>query len=697
MMEGNEKALACVGFMFGFRFCSHCAEGYFTMMEKCYTCISPLSLTLFAIALLFGWYFLNVTVSRSVSSLEMLLEWAQLANIIGDVDLKWTHMLKWMFGVANILDFDVDILEPSCFIMWGFKRNFIMQLLLPFIMSAMSAVAYLGSAIAFFAVERNWIRFEGKRKRFVSIFVEVPKDVMQLHKKWDSTVASFLASVDVTYLTIATYCLGVFQCRKVSGVPVLFADSAVQCHTQEHRNLIILASFGIIFYVIGYPVYVSWKLLDLSKKRTFSNDVCLRRYGFIYKKFELSYFFTPAISIVRKLLFVAILIFVSNPAFQVGALAAIATASLMIHVYTAPYVDVYMDVLFSFLLVALMFEAFSGLMFYSDNFPEGDRQILEWIVLSTLIVLLAVFLAIFLLELIRKYQITYVKKAYLSFALYGNLGVTNFFNFYPSMKRGSPTGSKEDINVSFELLETFKPNFIYNTLRKKPEFVKEWNRLTNLLKDFMADKSDTSYLSMEPVAKFWRKLVDHFPELVDFLAVADAVTLEKFNDVATNLYRNFFLTKKVSPLPLMEAMNWRDYAPMAQWLAIASHEDRDYFLSQIVTIFRTNGKEEAAEVLEMKLIHGGHDPFLKERGNGFRSDRRQRYLTTINEGSHPFLHSASLRTQRPNALPSNQLTTLPSSEPSKTDENSEGVKVDFAFDTQSSIQSESTIQSSDLN
>jgi len=169
--------------------------------------------------------------------------------------------------------------------------------------------------------------------------------------KWDATIATFLASVDVTYVTIAKYCLDVFKCEEIAGVWVMQADISVECHTEEHRVLMGLASTGVTFYVVGYLVFIVYILCSLLHKQKFSDEVNLRRFGFIYEKFELDYCFTPALTIVRKLLFVLVVVFLNNPAFKVGALAIIINGSLVFHIYAAPHVDTYMDVLFSFLLM----------------------------------------------------------------------------------------------------------------------------------------------------------------------------------------------------------------------------------------------------------------------------------------------------------------------------------------------------------
>lgn len=285
-------------------------------------------------------------------------------------------------------------------------------------------------------------------------------------------------------------------------------------------------------------------------------------------------------------------------------------------------------------------------MFYSENLPSANREILEWVVLASMIVLSIVFLAIFFMEIFAKYQVHFLKKAHQRYVR-GNAAhpIRKFFSLKkdessnPIMKSNSAEEEKE---ISYELLETFKPGFVYKCMKNHPEMIKDWDTLTDMLKDYMSDQSDTSYLSVDPIAKFWRQLVDRFPELVDFLAVADETTREKFNEFATNLYRNFYLSNKVTPLPLMDVLNWRDYAPMAQWLAIASSEDRQYFLDFVSEMFRVNGHDQAADVLATRIQHGGSDPHLERRVSmGVMTRQKKKILKSLNSGSHPFRHSAT--------------------------------------------------------
>ena len=633
-----------------YRLCSECADGYFHVIQRCYPCRNSAGVAAAFVFLLVVWYMINVVVSRNVASLEIALHWAQLANVIGDIHLKWTDMVVTLFGIASLLDFDVDIMQPSCSARWGFRQRFLLQLGLPFLMTVMGCSGYLGSALAYVLHKHQWVKLDGRKRRLLSFFVHLPENDTQLMQKWDATIATLLASVDTTYITIAKYCFDVFKCTTVASVSVLRADPSVVCD-EEHMKTVILAIMGILIFVIGYPAFIGWKLYCLRAQGGFVDSVQLRRYGFIYEKYELDYYFTPAIDILRKLLFVFVLVYVNNPAFQVGAISVIINASLMVHIYTAPYVNTYLDVLFSFLLVALLFEAFGGLMFYSENLPDANREILEWLVLITSLMLVVVFAMIFAAEITNKWYTVSLKKRHQCFATrkegdgIGSQLVSTVINSAITQVVLDTVRSKDaDKTISFELLDTFKPAFVYRCLQKNPEHIKNWDRLTDMLKDYVADNSETSYLSTDPVARFWRRLVDQFPQLVDFLAVADEDSRNKFNDFATNLYRNFYLSKKVEPLPLMHVVNWRDYAPLAQWLAIATTEEREFFLSFVSELFETADMKAEADALRQRSKTGGPDPHLQYRRSKPCVNRRGKTaLQHIANGSHPFHHSAAER------------------------------------------------------
>lgn len=584
------------------RLCNSCEEGYFSVFDRCFKCLSKWIMGVFFVVLAVGWYVLNVTISKNLASLEMILSWAQLANVIGDVDLRWPPILEVVFGVADLMDFDVDIIQPTCFkATWTYEENFFVQLCLPFIMGSIALMGYI-IARALKTVSKNPETLQFRILQHFSYLQRVPRDQAELNAKWDMTVAAFLSSVEVTYITITKYCFDAYKCEDIHGISVLSAAPDIECETKKHDIIRGLGAVGILGYVIGYPVFVCWRLYSLKRGQAFADPVNLRRYGFLYRRFELDYFWTGLVVLIRRMFFVLVLISSNNAAFQAGILSAIIIMSLMIHVYTAPYVDTYLDWLFSVLLISLLMECFGGLMFYAENLPDVNRMVLEWFVLSGLMLLIIMFALTFSREMMQKYEILSLRRLHCR-------AILNRPFLHDDGEDGLKQLKTHESEVSWELLYTFDPHFLYGALKNADaDMMSRWDKLSDMLKDYMADQSETSYLSLKPVASFWRKLVERFPELIDFLAVADESTREDFKSFVTKLYKDFYLKKKLERLPIFRVLNWRDRAPMAQWLAMAQEEDLVFFRQLMVDLYKSAQCEEVAHLIESKVREQGrHD------------------------------------------------------------------------------------------
>lgn len=157
------------------------------------------------------------------------------------------------------------------------------------------------------------------------------------------------------------------------------------------------------------------------------------------------------------------------------------------------------------------------------------------------------------------------------------------------------------LQISFELLKTFNPRFLYKALSKSKTNLGQWNRFTLMLKDYVSDQSETSYLSTHNIAKFWRDLVERFPELVDYLALTDSKGRHHFAEFANKLYINHYLCKHVEDIQIFKVLHWRDRAPLAQWLAHCSEEDREFFTSFMGDMFRTANGEENFNTYKQKV------------------------------------------------------------------------------------------------
>lgn len=68
--------------------------------------------------------------------------------------------------------------------------------------------------------------------------------------------------------------------------------------------------------------------------------------------------------------------------------------------------------------------------------------------------------------------------------------------------------------VEEELYGCFDPDYLYQWLKSADEdMLLDFDKLSIMLSPYLSEDSYSSYLSQEIVARFWRKLVDGFPEV----------------------------------------------------------------------------------------------------------------------------------------------------------------------------------------
>lgn len=66
-------------------------------------------------------------------------------------------------------------------------------------------------------------------------------------------------------------------------------------------------------------------------------------------------------------------------------------------------------------------------------------------------------------------------------------------------------------------------------------------------------------------------------QIIDFLAGADDDALDSFSHFVDVLYRDFFVYGSVYSDTLHTLVEWKDHAPLAQWLLICTKEERQRF------------------------------------------------------------------------------------------------------------------------
>ncbi|CAD7699006.1 unnamed protein product [Ostreobium quekettii] len=391
------------------RLCADCQSGYFKIVEHCFECMSTASTVMLMVIVFAMWLIINSVVALRVETVELMLNFVQLANIIGSLPLEWPKSLRQVFGVASILDFDVDVVEPSCFASWSFTNNFFVQLGLPIVMSFLALLWFLLGVLRFYT--SKW--YLQAHNHFVEWFRAATVyqwDVRRtsfrgesfISMEFDKFVAHCMAAIEVTYLTTTRYCLDVLACTDVAGVSVLTASPETVCGSDKHETLRGFAIAGLILYTGGYLAFVVFQLTTMQQTKSFKLSSNIRRYGFVYERFELEYTWTAVLTLLVRIFFVAAMVLVRNPLSAVGIIAVVTMVWLFVHVYTLPYVKDELDLLQSFFLVCLAAFAMSGLMFSCKNLPSTARTILTGGVLGLVFIMCTITFFFFLMEIFQK-------------------------------------------------------------------------------------------------------------------------------------------------------------------------------------------------------------------------------------------------------------------------------------------------------
>lgn len=160
----------------------------------------------------------------------------------------------------------------------------------------------------------------------------------------------------------------------------LSQDLSLRCWNTDHARWVgFVAVPMIVFWVVGIPAA---GLMALHRNRhRMAGDDTQRRYGFLYKGYETSYYFWEVPVMLRKLFLVGIAVFFANSS-QVQAIMAVLliTASLMGQVYARPFEDDLMDWA-EFLSLLTSFVTFwGGLFLYVEDLNWTARVALSFII-----------------------------------------------------------------------------------------------------------------------------------------------------------------------------------------------------------------------------------------------------------------------------------------------------------------------------
>ena len=190
-----------------------------------------------------------------------------------------------------------------------------------------------------------------------------------------------------------------------------------QTYAPGYNRLKQMATFFTLLYGVCIPLFI---YIALTKGKHQLNHLSFgRRYGYLYKRYEVQYFWWECTVMIRKSMLSVVDIFIGldNGAFLPGQQAVagmcVVVTFLLLQAAFTPYSEGHLDALESILLLVNYNFLFMGLCSYaigvsSDTSPDHDLQFLLTISMTTCLIVGVVFLVLFLsldltLQMVRLY------------------------------------------------------------------------------------------------------------------------------------------------------------------------------------------------------------------------------------------------------------------------------------------------------
>ena len=130
---------------------------------------------------------------------------------------------------------------------------------------------------------------------------------------------------NLLYLALTAKTLGLYNCKRLdSDTYYLVSHPDVTCFEGEHLAALILSVIPLVVYVIGAPVGLACVFYIGARQDLLNHPTYSAIFGFLYKRYELEYFWWHFVIILHKGFIVLATVFMLGD-FMQAAVAAIVT------------------------------------------------------------------------------------------------------------------------------------------------------------------------------------------------------------------------------------------------------------------------------------------------------------------------------------------------------------------------------------
>ena len=140
------------------------------------------------------WIVVNRFLCERLQMADSLLNFAQIAGVLGGFEVAWPTSLATFLNLCGILDFDIDVTGPSCIVWWSWGHDMVLQLSLPLVFGLVNVLQYT-----------------------INLALHPKQDELMRKHRRAKMIMKYLAIVNCLYMTLVRYTIGAFVCFTVTG------------------------------------------------------------------------------------------------------------------------------------------------------------------------------------------------------------------------------------------------------------------------------------------------------------------------------------------------------------------------------------------------------------------------------------------------------------------------------------------------
>ncbi|KAK3277121.1 hypothetical protein CYMTET_14852, partial [Cymbomonas tetramitiformis] len=390
-------------------------------------------------------------------------------------------------------------------------------------------------------------------------------EVDGLHYVEDS-INFYTNFLNIVYHTLCIKTFTIFQCQTLAdGSGVMVASPDITCWEGVHLVYMFAGFCSIQLYVLGIPLLFGSILRYGIAENVLNSTNFLRRYGWLYLRYESPCIAWELTFLVRRCAFAMILTcFRSYPGVQIVSGIMVLCLLLSAHYYKKPFLDDRLDTIESISIFSNIFVLLFGSIFYQDSLLDHP-DLSNYFVPITFIFIVCMMVAFFFLvssEMWEHHGKTKAKKLVETELQKMEISFEEM-PFSDSLK-GSALIKWADILMEDRKIDA-----------SEQLQLRAYEHLNRLLKDYVEDDSQYSYFSGSQDAKFHERVMLAMPFMMDWLANCTEKEHEAFAFVCSS----FKTAVKINGWQGIygEAIVTQDMGPLGAFLLESSKPARALF------------------------------------------------------------------------------------------------------------------------